>query len=143
MNGVTNVIQELDNINDHIKNKKFPDALASCRKGLESFYKRLLLNHSINTLSNNRNTEDGTVNPLAQTVKNKISTLFDFPSYSNNLDTQGFPQLIESSKYIISGMANPGGSHGQNIPPKIKLSEVRIAESYLLMLINVLLQFEK
>ena len=138
-----NVVSELDNIEHHISNGKVSDALNSCRKALEAFYKRLLLNHNIQTLNNGTNTEDGTVDPLAQTIKTNISNLFDPPSYSKNLDTHGLPQLIESSKFIISGLANPGGSHGKSKPPKVSPQEVRIAESFLIMLINVLLPLEK
>ncbi len=138
-----NVIKELDNIYDHCVQKKYNDALAGCRKALESFYKRFLINHGINTLHNGKNTEDGVVSPLAQTIKNNINILFTFPSYSNNLDSHGIPHLIESSKFMISGMANPGGSHGKSSIPNVKKRDVKVAESFLILLINTLLPFEK
>lgn len=138
-----NVINELDNIYACIVSGKYPDGLGNCRKALESFYKRFLINHGIRTLDNGKNTEDGTVVPLAETVKKNIPNLFTFPIYSRNLDTQGYKNLIESSKSIISGMANQAGSHGKSSPPKVNLEDVKVAESFLIMLINTILPFEK
>ncbi len=138
-----NVITELDNIYDIFRQQKYNDALAACRIALESFYKRFLINHGIKTLHDLKNTEDGNVSNLAQTIKNNINTLFTFPSYSQNLDSQGIPHLIESSKFMISGLANPGGSHGKSTKPTVKKSEVKAAESFLILLINTLLPFEK
>lgn len=138
-----NVINELDNIYDCIVSGKYPDGLGNCRKALESFYKRFLINHGITTLNNGNNTEDGTIVPLAETIKQNIPNLFTFPTYSRNLDTQGYKNLIESSKFIISGMANQAGSHGKSSPPKVNLDDVKVAESFLVMLINTILPFEK
>ncbi len=138
-----NVITELDNIYDIFGQQKYNDALAACRIALESFYKRFLINHGITTLHDGKNTEDGVISNLAQTIKININTLFTFPGYSKNLDSQGVPQLIESSKFMISGLANPGGSHGKSTKPTVKKSEVKAAESFLILLINTLLPFEK
>ncbi len=138
-----NVIEELDNIYENFRLQKYNEALSTCRIALESFYKRFLINHRITTLHDGKNTEDGVVSNLAQTIKNNINTLFTFPSYSHNLDSQGVPHLIESSKFMISGLANPGGSHGKSTKPTVKKSEVKVAESFLILLINTLLPFEK
>jgi len=138
-----NVIKELDLIHRHIQNKHYSDALSSCRRGLEALYKRLLLNYKIKKLFDGEDTDKGTVSNLAQTVRNYINKLFKFPSYSKNLDTQGFFHLIESSKHVISGLANSGGSHGRSKPPKVRKDDVNVAQSYLILLINTLLPFLK
>ena len=138
-----NVISDLDKIYDHISDKNYSDALANCRKALESFFKRFLLNHGIKKLIDNKDTEDGIVTNLAETLKQNMNLLFKFPSYSKNLDDKGYFHLIESSKYIISGLANPAASHGKSSVPKIKIDEVKVAVSFLILLINTLLPFEK
>ena len=40
-------------------------------------------------------------------------------------------------------MANPAGSHGQIKKPKVKFKEVKAVESFLILLINCLLPFER
>ena len=138
-----NVIKDLDKVYEHLSDKNHPDALSNCRKAQESFFKRFLLNHKIKTLHDGKVTEDGTVSNLAETMKQNITNLFDFPKYSKNLDTKGFFHLLESSKFIISGLANPAASHGKSSPPNITLDEVKVATSFLIMMINTLLPFEK
>ena len=101
------------------------------------------MNHGITLLSDDKKTEDGTVAPLAESMKKNIPHLFSFPNYSQNLDTSGFYHLLESSKFVISGLANQGGSHGKQNPPKVKLEDVKVAVSYLIMMINTILPFEK
>lgn len=140
-----NVIECLDSIDD-TKNsdieKKENTCLDRCRYALESFYKRLLLNHGINILYDGRPTENGTINPVAETVRKNIGAIFSFPSYSKNMIT-GFNKLIEASKNIVSGLADDGGAHGKSNPPKVDMDTVKATESFLILLINTLLPFEK
>lgn len=138
-----NVIQDMDKVYEHLSNRNHSDALSNCRKAQESFFKRFLLNHKINTLHDGKKTEDGTVSNLAETMKQNITNLFDFPKYSKNLDTKGFYHLLESSKFIISGLANPAASHGKSTPPNITLDDIKVANSFLIMMINTLLPFGK
>lgn len=138
-----NVIEDMDKIYDHISTGNKSDALANCRKAQESFFKRFLLNHKITLLHDGKKTEDGTVSNLAETIKRNITNLFDFPKYSQNLDNSGFYHLLESSKFIISGLANQAGSHGKSKPPKINLEDVEVAISFLIMMINTILPFGK
>lgn len=138
-----NVIEDMDKVYEHISNRNYSDALSNCRKAQESFFKRFLLNHKIKTLYDGKKTEDGTVSNLAETLKQNITNLFDFPKYSKNIDTKGFYHLLESSKFIISGLANPAASHGKSTPPNITLDDVKVASSFLIMMINTLLPFGK
>jgi len=138
-----NVIKNIDQIFDHLSNKNYTDALANCRKALESFFKKFLINHKIDNLYDNKKTDEGTVSNLAETIKRNISKLFTFPKYSKNLDDKGFLHLIESSKYIVSGLANSGASHGKSTNISIKIEDVKVAFSFIILLINTLLPFEK
>ncbi len=138
-----NVIKDMDKVYEHLSNGNHPDALSNCRKAQESFFKRFLLNHKIETLHDGKKTEDGTVWPLAETMRQNITNLFKFPKYSKNLDTKGFYYLLESSKFIISGLASTAASHGKSKPHIITLDEVKVATSFLIMMINTLLPFEK
>ena len=140
-----NVIESLDAIDDtknsDIENKE-NICLDRCRYALESFYKRLLLNHGINTLYDGKPTEKGTINSVAETVRKNIGAIFSFPSYSKNMET-GFNKLIEASKNIVSGLADDGGAHGKSKPPKVHIETVKAAESFIILLINTTLPFEK
>jgi len=140
-----NVIECLDSIDD-TKNseieKKENICLDRCRYALESFFKRLLLNHNINTLYDGQPTEKGTINPVAETVRTNINSIFSFPPYSKNMET-GFNKLIETSKYIVSGLADDGGAHGKSNPSKVDMKTVKATESFIILLINTILPFEK
>ncbi|MFX0135516.1 MAG: hypothetical protein ACFFDN_17865 [Candidatus Hodarchaeota archaeon] len=141
-----NVIEALDAIDDLINSdmeKKHNIGLANCRVALESFFKKLLLNHKIKKLHDGKTeTDKGTINPLAQTVRINITNIFEFPKYSKNMN-QGFESLLEASKFIVSGLADEGGSHGKSESPEVKLKEVKAIESFIILLINLLLSFEK
>ncbi len=140
-----NVIQNLDDIfeiiNSDMENKG-NIGLDRCRVALESFFKRLLKNHKIHKLYDGTETEKGTVNPLAVTIKKNIDKLFKFPKYSKNMEL-GVKQLLEASKYMISGVADDGGAHGKSVIPKVKMKTVQAVQSFLLLLFNSLLPFEK
>jgi len=140
-----NVIQNLDNIfeiiNSDMENKG-NIGLDRCRVTLESFFKRFLKNHKIHKLYDDIETEKGTVNPLAETIKKNIDKLFKFPKYSKNMEL-GIKQLLEASKYMVSGLADDGGAHGKSITPKVNIKTVKAVQSFLLLLINSLLPFER
>ncbi|TKJ23997.1 MAG: hypothetical protein CEE43_02195 [Promethearchaeota archaeon Loki_b32] len=140
-----NVIEYLDTFYDHIYKRDYNNALAESRNVLESFYKTLLLKHNITEIEKRGKsigTEDGEVNPLAETIRKNVDSIFEFPEYSKNMD-KSVKSLIESSKTFISGMANPAGSHGQVKKPKVKFKEVKAVESFLTLLFNCLLPFER
>lgn len=140
-----NVIEYLDTFYDHISKSDYNNALAESRNVLESFYKTLLLHHNITEIEKwgkPIKTEQGEVNPLAETIRKNINSIFKFPEYSKNME-KSMESLIESSKTFISGMANPAGSHGQVKKPKVKFKEVKAVESFLTLLINCLLPFER
>lgn len=140
-----NVIQNLDDlyevINSNMENKG-NIGLDRCRVTLESFFKRLLINHKIDKLVDGKETEKGTVNPLAETIKKNIEKLFKFPLYSKNMEL-GIKNLLEASKYMVSGLADDGGAHGKSVIPKVKIKDVKAVQSFLLLLFNSLLPFEK
>jgi len=140
-----NVIESLDKVNEHISKGDFNNALGECRNTLEAFFKRLLLNHKIRQIDRKGKTiktEEGDAAILAEAIRKNIVKIFEFPKYSKNIE-ESVRSLLESSKFFISGMANPAGSHGQNIKVKVKLKEVKAAESYLILLFNSLIPFEK
>ncbi|MBY8988960.1 MAG: hypothetical protein KGD61_10945 [Candidatus Lokiarchaeota archaeon] len=140
-----NVIEYLDTFYDHISKRDYNNALAESRNVLESFYKALLLNHNITEIENWSKivrTEEGDVNSLAEAIRKNVSSIFEFPEYSKNM-AKSMKSLIESSKTFISGMANPAGSHGQVKKPQVKFKEVKAVESFLILLINCLLPFER
>ena len=139
-----NVIQNLDDtfeiINSDMENKG-NIGLDRCRVTLESFFKRFLRNHKINELIDGNKTEKGTINPLAETVKKNIEKLFIFPNYSKNMEL-GIKQILEASKYMVSGLADDGGAHGKSVIPKVQIKTVRAVQSFLFLLFNSLLPFE-
>lgn len=108
---------------------------------MESFFKRLLLNHKIKKLNNNAVTEKGTIQPLADTIKRKIDNLFIFPPYSKNLKT-GFFHLIESSKFMVSGFADNGAVHGKSETHIISPIDFYSVVSFIITLIKLLLTYE-
>ncbi len=89
-------------------------------------------------LHDGKKTEDGTVSNLAETMKQNMTNLFNFPKYSKNLDSKGLYHLIESSKFIISGLTNPAASHGRSSPPNTNLDDLKVVVSFLIMMINTL-----
>lgn len=140
-----NVIEYLDTLYDHISKRDYNNALGECRNILESFFKTLLLNHKIKEIEKRGRfikTEESDVSILAEAIRKNINNLFNFPKYSNNLDL-AIKALIESSKFFVSGMANPAGSHGQPKKPKVKFKDAKAAESFLVLLFNSLIPFEK
>ncbi|MGB5910962.1 MAG: hypothetical protein WBH31_07215 [Promethearchaeia archaeon] len=84
----------------------------------------------------------GTVSPLTETIRKNIFNIFKFPKYSKNMEI-GFKHLLESSKFIVSGLADDGGAHGKSILPKVKLSTLKANLSFIILLINTILPFEK
>lgn len=146
-----NVIEYLDKIDKDITEDELYSALSECRNALEAFFKRLLINHELNKISvkvkgetSFINTDDARLHDLVETIKSNISELMKFPKYSNKNKMQtSIYHLIESSKDYISGLANPVGSHGKSKKPKVNLDEVKAAQSFLILLINTLLPFEK
>lgn len=79
---------------------------------------------------------------MAETVRKNIANIFSFPPYSKNM-VAGFKGLIQASKNIISGLADDGGAHGKSKHPKVGMKTVKAAESFIILLINSLLPFEK
>ena len=139
-----NVIEYLDKVDENVFKGDYNNALSECRNALEAFFKRLLLNHKIKEIQRmgkTVKTKDGDVVALAETIRKNIFKIFKFPEYSKNMETS-VKSLIEGSKFFISGMANPTGSHGQNKIPKVKLNDAKAAESFLILLINSLVPFE-
>lgn len=140
-----NVIEYLDTFYEHISKGDYNNALAESRNVLESFYKTLLLKHNIAEIEKwgkSIETEEGEVNPLAEAIRKNVDSIFKFPEYSKNM-VESIKSLVQSSKSFISGMANPAGSHGQIKKPKVKFKEVKAVESFLILLINCLLPFER